>query len=174
MLDEDEARRERIARREREKIPAADLDPGADDAMLPTSPTSPEDPMAKSTAERQSRHREKRNNELIALRNEVATLRNAAAPKATYRVVSEAAPRGGIVVRFWNWLTTTPPEETPRRLDLVALRRDMKELARLHKKIEKLKAREEWRDIKETLTRMVFLVLSVAFYVLLAYSAAVH
>src|SRR5262249_47201894 len=137
---------------------AADLETAGDPPILPRSPTSPPEDaaMAMTNAERQQRYRDKRTRErtdavtraLVPLRADPVTPATVAAPQAMPAMVSEAA-----------------------RVDLEALRRDIIEWTKLQATLNHAEARQRSFVFRSEIARYIFLIITAAFYVLLACAA---
>ena len=84
--------------------------------------------------------------------------------QATHEVVSAPAP--SMLRRIWNWLFTAPAA-SPASTDLITLRREIEDWVKLHHEVERLRNARPKREI----ARYVFLILTAAFYGLIAYSA---
>jgi len=110
--------------------------------------------MAMTNAQRQQRYRDKRTRErndavtraLVPLRADLVTA--VAAPQAIPAMVSEAAT-----------------------VDLEALRRDIIEWTKLQSTLNRAKARQRSFAVRSEIARYLFLIITAAFYVLLACAA---
>jgi hypothetical protein len=120
MLDEDEARRQRIERRRRdEKIPAADLETAAADAILPPSPkTKPRfwrrimSVTGKQRRDEYLREKERQRSRAMTV---VTPLRNVAAPQVAPSAPSAVASLSPSAVHQFAKPEPVPVEYRPLR-----------------------------------------------------------
>ena len=180
-----------------EKIRAADLETAGADATLAPSATATEGEMGKMTVQELDEHRSrnrKRERKPPEVQQGALTLVRATVPQATAPVVSETAAEAPTLVfdnsapvhhrpvpaiaqapaptrmqRLLRWLFVPPT--TPHAVDLVQLKRDIKEWTALQNSIDRLKIRQRHFDIRSEIARYIFLFITATFYVLLACAA---
>jgi hypothetical protein len=173
-----------------EKIAAADLDADAPAAHFSPPATATEGQMGKMTVEELDEHRS-RNRLKVRKVPEVrqgalalVTPTTVTAPKGSPVEFSEVAtpirqPRPEIapapsptrLQRLWRWLFVPPVAPTTTTVNLFQLRRDILECRKLQRKINKLEVRQQRFAIRSEIARYIFLIITAAFYVLLACAA---
>ena len=118
--------------------------------------------MAMSNAERQQRYRDKRTRE----RNDAVTR---ALVTVLPRNVTAVTPNADAIAQ--DEQVSSSAVAPIGRVDLEALRRDIREWTTLQSTLNRAKGRAKRIEIKDRITNMILLAIAVSFYGLIAYSA---
>jgi len=157
-----------------EKIPAAPVDAGAERAQTSraanTAQSQGDDDMTKWTSaqidEHRSRNRMRERKPPGAQRRALTVIDAAtqvvaspAAPSVTAPSVTLVPPTPSRLDRLWHWLFAAPPQSTT--VDLVQLRRDIKEWTKLQLKINRHPNAERNFRIRSEIGRWICLLLTL-------------